>query len=92
MGERCHAIFLVSTVISFESIVAIELNFKVITLPLYVLEVDLMSEVTFRYNVLQRFINFDETHLTKSSEGDKSGPQATTCGRELECSRIQEAT
>ncbi len=35
---------------------------------------DLESEVTFRYNVLRRINNFDETHLTKSSEDDKGGP------------------
>ncbi len=39
---------------------------------------DLESEVTFGYNVLRRIINFDETHLTKSSEGDKGGPLANT--------------
>ncbi len=74
IGGRCHAIFLVSIIISFENIVEIELNCKILTSPLYVLEADLMSEVTFRYKVLQCFINFDETHLTESFKCDKRGP------------------
>ncbi len=28
--------------------------------------------------MLRRIINFDETHLTKSSEGDRGGPRADT--------------
>ncbi len=39
---------------------------------------DLMSELTFKYQVLCRIINFVKTHLTKSSEGDKSSPCAST--------------
>ena len=38
----------------------------------------LLSEVTFKFDVLCRFINLDETHHSKSSDGDKGGPRATT--------------
>ncbi len=65
-------------IIIFENIVEIELNFEILTSPLYDLEADLMSEETFRYKVLQHFINFDETQVIKSSKGDKSGPWAAT--------------
>ncbi len=44
----------------------------------FLLADDLKSEITFKYDVLHRIINFDETHLTKSSEGDKGGPRANT--------------
>jgi len=37
-----------------------------------------MSELTYKYEVLRRFINLDETHHDKSSEGDKGGSRATT--------------
>ncbi len=42
------------------------------------MEAELMSEVVFRCQVIWRFIYFDETHLTKSSECDKNGPRDTT--------------
>ncbi len=34
-----------------------------------------MSEVSCKYEVLQCVINFDETHVTKSTKGDKGSPQ-----------------
>ena len=37
-----------------------------------------MSELTYKYDVLRRFINLDETHHDKSSEGDKGGTRSTT--------------
>lgn len=47
------------------------------SLPL-ILTANLISEVTFRYEALRRFINIDETHHSKSTEGDKSGPRSST--------------
>lgn len=73
MGRRCRLIFLVSIINYFDNVVEIVLIFKILTSLLYILDTDLMSKVAFKYEVLQHFINFDETHLTKSSQGDKSG-------------------
>ncbi len=77
MGGRCHAIFLVRIITSFENWVEINFLFKTLSSCLYILEVDLMSEVTFRYQVLWCFINLYETRFTKLSEGDKSSPRTT---------------
>ena len=37
-----------------------------------------MSELTFKPAVMRRFINMDETHHVKPSEGDQGGSRATT--------------
>ena len=37
-----------------------------------------MSELSYKYDVLHRIINLDETHHKKSTEGDKGGSRATT--------------
>ncbi len=34
--------------------------------------------VCFKYHILSFIINYDETHLTKSSVGDKGGPRSST--------------
>ena len=39
---------------------------------------DLVSELTFKYDVLHRIINFDETHHGKDSEGDRGGSRTTS--------------
>ena len=39
---------------------------------------NLISELTYKLDVLHRIINFDETHHKKSTEGDKGGSRSTT--------------
>ena len=39
---------------------------------------NLVSELTFKYEVLHRIINFDETHHAKDSEGDRGGTRKTS--------------
>ena len=38
----------------------------------------LLSELTFKFDVLHRFINLDETHHSKSYAGDKGGSRSKT--------------
>ena len=45
---------------------------------LYYFSATLISELTFKYEVLHRFINMDETHHKKSSEGDRGDSRSTT--------------
>ena len=37
-----------------------------------------MSELTYKFETLRRFINLDETHHSKSSSGDKGGSRSQT--------------
>ena len=39
---------------------------------------NLVSELTFKYDVMCGFINMDETRHVKSSSGDKGGTRTTT--------------
>lgn len=47
-------------------------------LPFADLDKNLVSELTFKYGVLHRIINFDETHDGKDSEGDRGGSRVSS--------------